>query len=66
MNRSSAFTLTGSSTRWFSTSAGPMVAKAFFAGRHRGWRRESDKYRKREFFRLDSQLSHHSKIFSLF
>jgi hypothetical protein len=54
MNRSSTFTLTESSTRWFSTSAGPVVAKVFFADRHRGWRRESNQYRKREFLRLDS------------
>src|SRR4026208_1591822 len=54
MNRSSAFTLTESPTRWFSTSAGPMVARAFFADRHRGWRRESNKNRKGGVFRLGS------------
>jgi len=54
MNRSSAFTLTESPTRWFSTSAGPMVTKAFFTDQHRGWRRESNQYRKHELLRLDS------------
>jgi hypothetical protein len=66
MSRSTVFALAKSPAGWLGTSAGSVVARLFFGDLHRGRGRERDKYRKRELFRLDSQLSHHSKILSLF
>jgi hypothetical protein len=66
MSRSTIFALAKSPTGRFGTSAGPVVARLFFGDLHRGRGRERNKYGKRELLRLDSQLSHHSKILSLF
>ena len=66
MSCSPVLAITESSPGWFGTSARPLARSLLFADRHRGGSRESDKHGKREFLRLDSQLSHHSEILPLF
>ena len=66
MNWPPVLTLAESSAGWFSTSTGPLAMGLLFAYLHRGRRWEGRKHGKREFPRLDFQLSHHSKILSLF
>ena len=66
MSGATALTLARSSTRWFRASAGPLARILIVADRHRSWSRERGKHGKRKFLRLDFQLSHHSKILSLF
>ena len=66
MSGSPVFAIAESSAGWFGTSAWPLSRKLRFADRHRGRSREGNKYGKRKFLCLDSQLSHHSEILPLF
>jgi hypothetical protein len=60
------FAIAETSAGWFGASAWPLPRSLLFADRHRGGSREGNKYGKRKFLRLDSQLSHHSEILPLF
>ena len=66
MSCSPVFAIAESSAGWFGASAWPLSRSLLFADRQRSGSREGNKYGKRKFLRLDSQLSHHSKILPFF
>ena len=66
MNWAPVLALAEPPTRGFRTSAWPLAMRLLFTHLHRRRRWESRKHGKRELLRLNSQLSHHSKILSFF